>query len=135
MPDPLWLNSSLDRITRNSQKFSERASEVSQIIEHVDVHLRSMPGKIAVEIREGDLALGVDRNFNWGIWFTDSESEYSNEFAQIPEELISAAIKRKIRAFPLMLKLLDEIEAEQERQLEAIDSAGDLLLARLTEGK
>ncbi|HEV3418084.1 MAG TPA: hypothetical protein VG056_14760 [Pirellulales bacterium] len=135
MPDPFLLNSSLDRILRNSQQFADRASEVSKIIEHVDIHLRNMPGKIPVEIEEGGITLGVGRPFDWGIWFTDSESEYSNEFAQIPEELISAAIKRKIRAFPLVLKLLDEIEAEQERQLRAIGSAGDLLLERLKEGK
>jgi hypothetical protein len=49
--------------------------------------------------------------------------------------LITVSIKRKIRAFPLILKLLDEIEAEQDRQLTAIDGAGALLLERLKEGK
>jgi hypothetical protein len=133
MAEPQWLDSSLGRIRHKSQQFSERASEVSKIIEHVDAHLRDMPGKTSVEVAEDGITLGVGRAFNWGIWITDDESK--GDFESDPEELITVSVKRKIRAFPLLIKLLDEIEAEQDRQLKAIDSAGALLLERLQEGK
>ena len=134
MVDPFMLDASLNRIRTKSGQFAERASDVSKVIEHVDAHLRDMPGKIPVEIREGPLAVGVDRHFDWGIWFTDNDSEETID-GRMPEELISTSIKRKIRVFPLLPKLLDEIEAEHGRQLKLIDDAGAVLFERIAEGK
>jgi hypothetical protein len=138
MPEPNLLDSALARIRSKSAQFAEKASEVSAMIEHVDAHLRDIPGKIPVTVGDKRVKIGVDRDSDWGIWLVDEDSEPSAlEPSDVPlrESLTGVAIKRKVRAFPLVLQLLDEIEAEQERQLGEIDAAGQLILKRLAEGK
>jgi hypothetical protein len=130
MPDTSFvgqIESALALIEKSSTIFAERASALSDLIEHVDRRLSDLPGKSSAVVGSEDLRLLFDRvGGEWGIWFIDDESEQLTDGRKL-ELLIRASIERKARAVPLLLELLSAIQAEQNRQLGLINEAVRLI--------
>jgi hypothetical protein len=114
----------VQRVEATGATLGERATALSEIIAKIDARLGDMPGKTPVTIESNGIRLSFERYGDWGLWLIDCDTEGAGLSGQIePDALTSVSVLRKARAFPLVLQLLPEIEAEQNRQLSMIDAA------------
>lgn len=123
-PDFVSIGTMLGRVERSSADFADRATVLSESIERVAATLIGMPGKTESHVSDDEnrIELAFDRLPTWNLWVIDPECE--NEFGERRSEpLANVSIPRKMRAFPLLLKLLADIESRLNAQVEEIEAA------------
>jgi hypothetical protein len=116
----------IQRIEQTSTVLGDKASLLSGVIADIDRRLCAMPGKVEAYAEHEGVRVSYYRAPEWGVWLTDDESEYDNG-ESVAEDITRVTVARKARAFPALLKLLERIEAAQERQLSEVTSALGLL--------
>jgi hypothetical protein len=123
-PDSVLIDALLDRVEKSSADFADRATVLSETIERVAATLIGMPGKSESRVSDDDghVELTFDKLPNWNLWVIDPECEYDSGERQA-EPLTNISIPRKTRAFPLLLRLLGEIDDSLNAQVAEIDAA------------
>lgn len=125
--EQLSIDGLISRVESAGSVLGQKATSLSELIDHINERLQKIQGKVAVSVESDDIELTFGRSSNqWGLWLTDSESP-NTENGRAPLELARVSISRKARAFPLLLELLSAITTEQSRQIVEIDQAVMLL--------
>jgi hypothetical protein len=125
MPDGTSIDSVesvFQRIEASSKKMATKATGISQFIEIVEGRLVKLPGKTEARVSKDNISLSFSRANDWGLWLSDEETASGEA-----DDLTRVSIMRKARALPLLIELLEELQAEQDRQLKVIDEADDLI--------
>lgn len=133
MPNPLLPKVSIEALVKNIEAtgatLGEKATALSRIIEEISTRLQNMQGKTPVTLGEDGVTLAFDRKpRSWAVWLVDSDTEWDHG-EPCGEDLVGVSISRKARAFPLLLRLLTEIELEQQRQISEIETAFNAISA------
>jgi hypothetical protein len=122
-PSKPSLQSLVESVEASSTTLGEKATALSKVIENVDARLRKMSGKLEVVIETERVRLSFERNQRgWGLWLLDDDSCYDNG-ERVTEELTAVSVARKARAFPLLPRLLLELDKLHRQQVMEIDKA------------
>lgn len=80
-PEPVSIDTMLDRIEKSSADFSERATVLSETIERVASRLIELPGKTPSRVRDdtGQVEVAFDKLPTWNLWVKDPDCETNRE--------------------------------------------------------
>jgi hypothetical protein len=125
----------LQSIEASSVELGEKATALSKLVEQITLRLVSMPGKTFVSVKDGETTLSFARHDrSWGVWLADKDSPIENNTRR-SEDLTGVSVARKARAFPLLVKLLHQIDEAHRRETKAIVDALKLNAAASKGGK
>jgi hypothetical protein len=126
-PSQIPVEVLLHSIETSSTQLADRSTELSDLIGRIAERLCNMPGKATVRVESdvGELIFSKGRG-GWGLWLLDDNCP-SDLDGPVADDLTQVSIKRKARAFPLLLELMREIENEHKRQISAIEEAAALV--------
>lgn len=107
------ITEQLSRIEASGRKFHKLATELSICIESLEDRLLELPGIVLAAVDSDGITLSLEKlQGGWGLFVRNGGEPFA---------LRSAPVQIKARAAHLLLPLLKEIEAEQDRIIALIN--------------
>ena len=107
-PDPMR------KLQETSNEYSEKASRISTIIQSTQDFLSELPGKIEFEVagENGDILSFERANKAWGLWYRIRNHP--------PRPATQCTVMEKAAFAPLLVQLVNGLQTETDRRLEAV---------------